>query len=113
MLVQQQTIQFSEHSTLYDLIVPKENILRKVNDLIDFSFIYNELLNKYCINNGRMAESPVRMFKYLLLKTIYAISDVGVVERSRYDMSFKYFLDMNPEDDVIDPSSLTKLENYD
>jgi transposase len=109
MLVQQQTIQFSEHSTLYDLIVPKENILRKVNDLIDFSFIYDELLNKYCTTNGRMAESPVRMFKYLLLKTIYAISDVGVVERSRYDMSFKYFLDMNPEDDVVDPSSLTKF----
>ena len=46
MLVQQQTIQFSEHSTLYDLIVPKENILRKINDLIDFSFIYDELLTK-------------------------------------------------------------------
>jgi len=109
MLVQQQTIQFSEHYTLYDLIVPKENILRKINDLIDFSFIYDELLNKYCTNNGRMAESPVRMFKYLLLKTIYCVSDVDVVERSRYDMSFKYFLDMNPEDDVINSSSLTKF----
>ena len=109
MLVQQRTIQFSEHSSLYDLIVPKENLLRKVNDLIDFSFIYDELLNKYCTNNGRMAESPVRMFKYLLLKTIYTVSDVDVVERSRYDMSFKYFLDMNPEDDVINPSSLTKF----
>jgi len=31
------------------------------------------------------------------------------VERSRYDMSFKYFLDMNPEDDVINSSSLTKF----
>ena len=109
MLLKQQTIQFSAHSTLYDLIVPKENILRKINDLIDFSFIYDELLNKYCTTNGRMAESPVRMFKYLLLKTIYTISDVDVVERSRYDMSFKYFLDMNPEDDVINPSSLTKF----
>ena len=109
MLVQQQTIQFSEYSSLYDLIVPKENLLRKINDLIDFSFIYDELLNKYCTNNGRMAESPVRMFKYLLLKTIYTISDVDVVERSQYDMSFKYFLDMNPEDDVINPSSLTKF----
>ena len=109
MLVQQQTIQFSEHSTLYDLIVPKENILRKINDLIDFSFIYDELLNKYCTTNGRMAESPVRMFKYLLLKTIYTVSDVDVVERSRYDMSFKYFLDMNPEDNVINSSSLTKF----
>jgi transposase len=109
MLLKQQTIQFSSHSTLYDLIVPKENILRKINDLIDFSFIYDELLNKYCTSNGRMAESPVRMFKYLLLKTIYTISDVDVVERSQYDMSFKYFLDMNPEDDVINPSSLTKF----
>lgn len=109
MLLKQQTIQFSAHSTLYDLIVPKENILRKINDLIDFSFIYDELLNKYCTTNGRMAESPVRMFKYLLLKTIYNVSDVDVVERSRYDMSFKYFLDMNPEDDVINPSSLTKF----
>ena len=109
MLLKQQVIQFSAHSTLYDLIVPKENILRKINDLIDFSFIYDELLNKYCTTNGRMAESPVRMFKYLLLKTIYTVSDVDVVERSQYDMSFKYFLDMNPEDEVINPSSLTKF----
>ncbi len=109
MLLQQQIIQFSEYSSLYDLIVPKANLLRKINDLIDFSFVYDELVNKYCHNNGRAAESPIRMFKYLLLKTIYNISDVDVVERSRFDMSFKYFLDMSPEDDVINPSSLTKF----
>src|SRR5665647_3048807 len=83
MLLQQQKIQLSTFSELYDLIVPKENLLRKINELIDFSFIYKELVDKYCSNNGRMAESPVRMFKYLLLKTIYAVSDVDVVERSR------------------------------
>jgi transposase len=94
---------------LYDLIVPKHNLLRKISELIDFSFVYDELVNKYCLNNGRMAESPVRMFKYLLLKTIYTVSDVDVVERSQYDMSFKYFLEMTPEEDVIDPSSLTKF----
>ena len=109
MLLQQEKIQFRDFSSLYDLIVPKDNLLRKINDLIDFSFVYNELVTKYCHNNGRTAESPIKMFKYLLLKTIYDISDVDVVERSRYDMSFKYFLDMTPEDDVINPSSLTKF----
>ena len=109
MLVQQQEFQYSEYSSLYDLIVPKENLLRKINEVIDFSFVYNELVNKYCHTNGRTAESPIRMFKYLLLKTIYNISDVDVVERSRFDMSFKYFLDMSPEEDVINPSSLTKF----
>jgi transposase len=109
MLLQQNKIQFSDYGSLYDLIVPKANLLRKINDLIDFSFVYDELVNKYCHNNGRTAESPIRMFKYLLLKTIYDISDIDVVERSRFDMSFKYFLDMSPEDDVINPSSLTKF----
>lgn len=109
MLVQQQTLLLSPYTDLYDLIIPKDNILRRLNELIDFSFIYNELSAKYCHDNGRNAESPIRMFKYLLLKCIYNVSDVDVVERSRMDMSFKYFLDMSPESDVINSSSLTKF----
>jgi transposase len=109
MLAQQQQIQFSAFSGLYDLIVPKDNLLRQINKLIDFTFIYEELVGKYCPDNGRTAESPIRMFKYLLLKTIYTVSDVDVVERSQYDMSFKYFLEMSPEEEVINPSSLTKF----
>jgi transposase len=109
MLAQQQQIQFSAFSGLYDLIVPKDNLVGKINELIDFTFIHEELVDKYCRNNGRTAESPIRMFKYLLLKTIYTVSDVDVVERSMYDMSFKYFLEMSPEEEVINPSSLTKF----
>nr|WP_238482899.1 IS1182 family transposase [Lederbergia galactosidilytica] len=94
---------------LYNLIVPEDNMLRRINDLVDFSFVYDELVNNYCLDNGRNAVDPIRMFKYLLLKTIHDLSDVDVVERSKYDMSFKYFLDMTPEEAVIDPSSLTKF----
>jgi len=58
MLLQQQKMQLSAYSGLYDLIVPQENLLRKINELIDFSFIYEELLSKYCLSNGRNAERP-------------------------------------------------------
>jgi len=54
----------------------------------------DELIDKYCLDNGRNAVSPIRMFKYLLLKAIFDLSDIDVVECSKYDMSFKYFLDM-------------------
>lgn len=94
---------------IYDIVVPKDNMLRQFNELVDFSFVLEELQDKYCLDNGRNAVPPVRMFKYLLLKSIFDLSDVDVVERSKYDMSFKYFLDMAPEDMVIDPSSLTKF----
>ena len=109
MLSQQQSIPFTAYADLYDKVVPQKHMLRQINDLIDFSFVYQELVTKYCPNNGRRAESPIRLFKYLLLKVIYDSSDVDVVERSMYDMSFKYFLGMSPEEDVINPSTLTKF----
>ena len=109
MLSQQQELVLSEYSALYDIVVPQDNLLRRINGLVDFSFVYQEMLDKYCPDNGRMAESPIRMFKYLLLKVIYDISDVDVVERSRYDMSFKFFLGIAPEAEVINPSSLSKF----
>lgn len=109
MIQNQESMIFSKYMDLYDLIVPKDNMLRKINDLVDFSFVYDELKDKYCHDNGRNAIDPIRMFKYLLLKTINDLSDVDVVDRSKYDMSFKYFLHMAPEEPVIEPSSLTKF----
>ncbi len=109
MIQTQQKLILSEYLALYDLIIPKDNMLRKINELVNFDFIYDELKNKYCLENGRNAICPIRMFKYLLLKAIFELSDVDVVERSKYDMSFKYFLNMAPEESVIEPSSLTKF----
>lgn len=109
MIQNQQSMIFSPYMAIYDLVVPQDNLLRKINDLVDFSFVYDELKDKYCLDNGRKAIDPIRMFKYLLLKSIYDLSDVDVVERSKYDMSFKYFLNMAPEEPVIEPSSLTKF----
>lgn len=109
MISNQQSLNLSPFMVIYDIVVPKDNMLRQMNDLVDFSFVHEELQNKYSLDNGRNAVPPIRMFKYLLLKSIFDLSDVDIVERSKYDMSFKYFLDMAPEDEVIPPSSLTKF----
>ena len=109
MLKRQQELNFSPYVDLYEKLIPKDHIFRRINELVDFSFIEEELEKKYCQNNGRTAESPVRMFKYLLLKCINPLSDVDLVERALYDLSYKYFLGINPEDNVIDSSSLSKF----
>jgi len=57
----------SPYIDIYDLVVPKDNLLRKLNNLVDFSFVYDELKDKYCHDNGRKAIDPIRMFKYLML----------------------------------------------
>ncbi len=109
MLEHQTSLPLSAHDELYEMLIPEDHFLRQMKELVDFSFIEEELKDKYCLDNGRNAEPPVRMFKYLLLKQIYDLSDADLVERARYDLSFKYFLDLVPEASVIHSSSLTKF----
>ncbi len=71
MLERQLSMNLSQYEGLYDMVVPKDHLLREINELIDFSFVYDELKDKYCHDNGQNAVHPICMFKYLLLKTIY------------------------------------------
>lgn len=65
MLPTQGSIQFSEYTNLYDIVVPQDHELRKLNALCEnFDFIYEELKDKYCLDNGRMAEDPRMLFKW-------------------------------------------------
>lgn len=76
--------------------------------MIDFSFVPEMLKDNYSSTMGRTAEDVIRMFKFLLLKNYFKLSDRGLVERTRTDMLFKYFLGYDPEDTkLIDPSLLT------
>jgi len=53
----------SPYLQLYDLIVPQDHKLRKIKQMVDFSFVYDELKKNYCPDNGRGAIDPIRMFK--------------------------------------------------
>lgn len=100
--------ELSNHMELYDILIKKDNFWRQLNEMIDFSFVYDELKDKYSSTMGRKAEDVTRMFKYLLLKGYFKLSDRGLIERTETDMLFKYFLGYTPEDtNLIDPSLLT------
>src|SRR5699024_11530485 len=81
MLQKQQTMILSPYTENYDLVVPKDNFLRRLNELIDFSFVYDELNDIYCHTNSRNPIDPIHMFKYLLLNTIFDLSDVDIMYR--------------------------------
>ena len=104
----QTEMNLSNHMSLYDLLIDKNNFWRQLNNMVDFSFVYEELKDKYSSTMGRKAEDIERMFKYLLLKGYYKLSDRGLIERTKTDLLFKYFLGYIPEEtNLIDPSLLT------
>ena len=102
-------LRLSEYDGLYDLIVDKNHLLRKINDHIDFSFVNPMLRESYCERFGRPAKELEMMFKLEFLKKIYDLSDGALIRDVKVNMAFKYFLGMNPEDEPVDSSLLTKF----
>lgn len=80
-----------------------------MHDIIDYNFIYNELKEKYCLDNGAMAYNPIQLFKLLMLKGKYKLSDRDLIERGETDMAIKYFLDISPVDSMPHHTLLTKF----
>ena len=44
MIEQQQKLVLSPYMEIYELVVPKDNLLRQIKELVDFEFIYDEIL---------------------------------------------------------------------
>lgn len=109
MLPIQEKLVLSPYLGIYDVIIKKDHWIRKLHDIIDYDFIYDELKEKYCLDNGAMAYNPIILFKLLMLKGKYKLSDRDLIERGETDMAIKYFLDLAPEDNMPHPTLLTKF----
>jgi IS5 family transposase len=109
MLKEKNQIKLSEYSRIYDMIIPPENLLRRIKENIDFSFVNPMLAKSYCEHFGRPAKEPELMFKLSFLKKIYDLSDERLFENAGMHMGYKYFLDLEPEESLPDPSLLTKF----
>lgn len=68
MLRETSQIKLSPYSKLYDVIIPRDHLLRKIKENIDFSFVNPMLKEQYCEHFGRPAKEPEMMFKLLFLK---------------------------------------------
>ena len=100
--------QQSFYCVLYDKI-PEDHILKKVSSVVDFGFINELLEGSYCKNFGRPAKEPEMMMKLLFLEYLYNLSDVKVIEEASLNLVYLWFLGLNPEDKLPEPSLLAKF----
>lgn len=100
--------QLSFYSALYDKI-PDNHLLKRIDRAVDFGFINEILADSYCKDWGRPAKEPELMLKLLLLQYLYNLSDVKVIEEANINLAFLWFLGLNPEESLPDPSLLAKF----
>lgn len=102
-------LSLSPYQGIYEVIIPANHLLRRIKENIDFSFVNPMLRKQYCEHFGRPAKEPEMMFKLLFLKKLYDLSDEILISSAQTDMAYKYFLDLESEAKMIDPSLLTKF----
>ena len=94
-------------SYLYDRIVPVDHLLRKINQVVDFSFAGQILNDRYNPDIGRPAEDPEFMLRLCLLQYIYGDSDRQAVENARLNLAYKYFLGLAVDAEVPDYTTIS------
>lgn len=93
--------------TIYDKLVPKDHLLVKIDSLVDFSFVYESVADRYSKDMGRSSRDPVMMMKIMLLEYLYTLSDVEVSKRAATDIVFRWFLGLSIDDSAPDDTTIS------
>ncbi|MER9559744.1 IS1182 family transposase [Mesorhizobium sp. M0323] len=92
-----------------DQLVPADHLLRKIDCVIDFSFIHDLTAPLYCPDNGRPPLDPTLMFKALFIGYLFGVrSERQLVREIEVNVAYRWFLRLKLTDKVFDASTLSQ-----
>jgi len=92
-------------------MVPQNHILRDIDRAISFDFIYDEVKELYCEDNGRPSIDPVVLFKIILVKYIFGIRSIRqTLKEIEVNMAYRWFLGYGMTEQI--PHFTTFGKNY-
>jgi len=92
-------------------LVPKNHVLREIDEAIDFSFIYEMVQDLYCHDNGRPSIDPVVLFKIVLIQYTFGIRSMRqTIKEIEVNMAYRWFLGYSMSEPV--PHFTTFGKNY-
>jgi transposase len=90
-------------------VVPRDHLLRKIDAVIDFSFIHDRVAGLYRADNGRPPLYPTLMFKALFVGYLYRVrSERQLVCEIEVNIAYRWFLRLRLTDGVFDASTLSQ-----
>ena len=91
-----------------DKRIRKNHPLRKIKELIDFDFMYNEVKDKYGYNGNESVPPPL-ILKLMLLLVLYNVrSERELMETLEERLDWLWFLDFDLDTDIPNHSVLSK-----
>lgn len=96
-------------SPLRDL-VPEDHILKRVDRILDLSWLHDMVSECYCQDNGRPSIDPESALRLMLAGFFEGIvQDRRLMRRAQTDLAFRWFAGYRLDEPLPDRSSLTRV----
>ncbi|MDY4880206.1 MAG: IS1182 family transposase [Gemmiger sp.] len=84
-----------------DTLVPKDHLLRKIEKVMDYDWLYERLEGYYCHTNGRPGTDPVVLIKMVLLQHLFGIPSLRQTYREvQVNLAYRWFLGYGLLDEI-------------
>lgn len=93
-----------------EALVPADHRLRKLDAVLDLSFVREAVAPCYSTGRGRPSIDPELVIRMLVLGTLYNLSDRELCEEIGMHVGMRWFCRLNLHDPVPDHSTLSKLK---
>jgi len=84
-----------------DQLVPREHLVRKIEKVMDYEWLYERLEPYYCADNGRPGTDPVVLIKMVLLQHLFGIPSLRQTWREiEVNTAYRWFLGYSLLDNI-------------
>ena len=84
-----------------DSLVPSEHLLRKIEKVMDYEWLYERLEPYYNHNNGRPGTDPVVLIKMVLIQHLFGIPSLRQTHREiQVNLAYRWFLGYGLLDEI-------------
>lgn len=90
-------------------LVPPDHFLRKLDQVLDLSFVQVFLSSAYHPSQGREGTAPELAVRMILLGYLYDLSEVRLCEEVRLHAGYRWFCRLDFHDSVPDRTTLVKF----
>ncbi len=91
-------------------LIPDDHILKRVDQVLDLSWLRNEVKDLYCMNNGRPGIDPEAAVRLMLAGFFQGIvQDRKLMREAQVNLAIRWFSGYGLDEKLPDHSSLTKI----
>jgi len=92
-----------------EAFVPSDHRLRRLDRVLDLSFVHEAVRDRYCQDNGRPSIDPEVIIRLFLIQAIDGITHVRELLRQvQVNLAYRWFIGYELDEEIPDHSTLSK-----